>query len=86
VATVCHAHLAAVILVGLLVSAGTTLILDGWMRRPKRPDLAKRLLPFQPDSLADEARQWLETKPERPSSRTRMGHRRGGGELLYEQR
>jgi hypothetical protein len=52
----------AVIFVGLLVWAGTTLILDGWMRRPRRPDLAERLRPFQPVDLADEARDWLDNQ------------------------
>jgi hypothetical protein len=53
-------HIAALIAVGLLVWAGTTLIVDGWQRRPKRPDLAERLRPFQPGSLADQARDWLD--------------------------
>jgi hypothetical protein len=53
-------QVAAVIAVGLLVWAGTTLILDGWLRRPGRPDLAERLRPFPPSSLADEARDWLD--------------------------
>jgi hypothetical protein len=53
-------HVAAVIAVGLLVWAGTTLILDAWWLRPRRPDLAERQRPFQPASLADEARQWLD--------------------------
>jgi hypothetical protein len=53
-------HVAAVIAVGLLTWAGSTLLLDAWWRRQKRPDLAERLRPFQPDSLADEAKQWLD--------------------------
>jgi hypothetical protein len=38
---------------------GAILIIDGWLRRPRRPDLVQRLLPFQP-SIADEARGWLQ--------------------------
>jgi hypothetical protein len=53
-------HVAALIAVGLLVWAGTTLMLDGWMRRSKRPDPAERLRPSQPVDLADEARDWLD--------------------------
>jgi hypothetical protein len=43
-----------------LLGIGTTLILDGWCRRPTRPDLAERLRLFQPRSLADQARDWLD--------------------------
>jgi hypothetical protein len=51
---------AAVIVAGLLLWTGTTLIVDARLRRPRRPDLAERLGPFQPGSLADKARQWLD--------------------------
>jgi hypothetical protein len=44
----------AVIAVGLLVWTGTTLLLDVWWRRPRRPDLAERPRPFQPVNLADQ--------------------------------
>jgi hypothetical protein len=53
-------HVAAVITVGLLVWAGTTLIFDGWMRRSRRPDLAERRRPLRPVDLADQARDWLD--------------------------
>jgi hypothetical protein len=43
-----------VIVAGLLVWVGATLIIDGWLRRPRRPDLVERLRPFQP-YVADEA-------------------------------
>jgi hypothetical protein len=45
---------------GILVWIGTTLILDSWWRRERRRDLAERLRPFQPASLAEEAQQWLD--------------------------
>jgi hypothetical protein len=38
---------------------GLFLIITAWMRRPHRPDLAERLRPFAPPSLAEEAREWL---------------------------
>jgi hypothetical protein len=38
-------------------------------RRSCRPDLAERLLPYQPSSLADEAHHWLRQQgDEAPSS------------------
>jgi hypothetical protein len=39
---------------------GATLIIDGWMRRERRPDLAERLRPFAPATVADEAQMWLD--------------------------
>jgi hypothetical protein len=48
------------ILVFFLVWVGTTLLIDAWLRRPRRPDLAERLRPFRPSSLADEAQDWLD--------------------------
>jgi hypothetical protein len=45
-----------VISVGLLTWAGSTLLLEDWWRRRRRLDLAERLPPFQPASLADQAR------------------------------
>jgi hypothetical protein len=51
-------YVALLIVVGLLVWAGVTLMIDGWLRRPRRPDLADRLRPFQP-SVGDEAEVWL---------------------------
>jgi hypothetical protein len=49
----------AFIEVGLLVWGGSTLLVDAWWRRWDRPDLAERLLPFQPGSVVDEAQHWL---------------------------
>ena len=46
------------VVVGMLVWAGVTLIIDGWIHRRHRPDLAERLRPFQP-SVGDEAEVWL---------------------------
>jgi hypothetical protein len=48
------------LLAGVMVWIGTTLILDAWWRRKRRPDLAERLRPFRPASLADEAQDWLD--------------------------
>jgi hypothetical protein len=53
-------HVAALIVVGLLTWAGSTLLLDAWWRRGRRSDLAERLRPFQPSTLADQARDWLD--------------------------
>jgi hypothetical protein len=46
---------------GGFVWVGATLIFDGWLRRERRPDLAERLRPFQPSSVADEAQDWLDS-------------------------
>jgi hypothetical protein len=43
----------------LLMWAGTTLLLDAWMRRPRRPSLKEGLAPYQPRHVADEAEEWL---------------------------
>jgi hypothetical protein len=53
-------QVAAVIVVGLLTWAGSTLLLDAWWRRRRRPDLAERLRPFRSIVVADEARDWLD--------------------------
>jgi hypothetical protein len=37
----------------MLTCAGATLLLDAWLRRSRRRDLAERLRPFQPSSLAE---------------------------------
>jgi hypothetical protein len=55
--------LVAILAVGLLTWAGATLLLDAWCRRWRGPDLADRLRPYQPVSVADEAQRWLD-KPE----------------------
>jgi hypothetical protein len=48
-----------VVLVGILVWAGATLLIDDWLRRRnRRPTLSERLEPFQP-SVAEEAQDWL---------------------------
>jgi hypothetical protein len=47
-----------VIVAGLLVWAGSTLLIDAWLQRRPRPDLAERLRSVQP-SVADEAEVWL---------------------------
>jgi hypothetical protein len=48
-----------ILVVGLLMWTGTTLLLDAWWRW-KRPDLADRLRPFRPTTIADEAQHWLD--------------------------
>jgi hypothetical protein len=49
----------ALIVVGVLVWGGSTLLLDAWWKR-QPTDLAERLRPFQPRSVADEAQRWLD--------------------------
>jgi hypothetical protein len=49
------------IVAGLFTWAGATLLLDTWWKRWDRPDLAEQLGVDQPDSVADEARRWLES-------------------------
>jgi hypothetical protein len=51
---------AASIAVDLLTWAGVVLLWDAWLRREKRPSLAERLLPLRPDTVAEEAQQWLD--------------------------
>jgi hypothetical protein len=53
---------AALIVVGVLVWGGSTLLLDAWWRRWDRPDLAERLRPYGHRSVADEAQRWLESQ------------------------
>jgi hypothetical protein len=47
------------VVVGLLAWAGATLLIDGWLRRPRRLSLYERLAPFQQPYVADEAHKWL---------------------------
>ena len=50
-----------IIVVGLLVWAGTTLLLDAWMKRQRRPSLAERqLAPYRQRHVSDEAEEWLQ--------------------------
>jgi hypothetical protein len=49
----------ALIVVGVLVWAGSTLLLDAWWKR-QSTDLADRLIPYQGGSVADEAQRWLD--------------------------
>jgi hypothetical protein len=48
----------ALIVVGVLVWGGSTVLLDAWWKR-EPTDLVDRLLPYQSGSVADEARWWL---------------------------
>jgi hypothetical protein len=48
---------------GLLVWAGAATIIDGWMRFRRGRDLAGHLLPFQRQSIGDEAQEWLNSGP-----------------------
>jgi hypothetical protein len=48
--------------IGALIWSGVTLLIDAYMRRQRRPDLAERLVPYQApmaDKLGDEAQEWL---------------------------
>jgi hypothetical protein len=47
------------VVVALLVWAGATLLIDGWLQRPRRVSLDERLAPFQRRYVADEAQEWL---------------------------
>jgi hypothetical protein len=49
----------ALIVVGLLVWGGSTLLLDAWCKR-QPSDLTERLVPYQSGSVADEAQRWLD--------------------------
>jgi hypothetical protein len=51
--------LVALIVVGLLVWAGSTLLLDAWWKR-QPTNLVDRLMPYQSGSVADEAQRWLD--------------------------
>jgi hypothetical protein len=44
----------------VVVCSVSTLVIDRWIRRPRRPDLLERLRAYQPKSVADEAQRWLE--------------------------
>jgi hypothetical protein len=44
----------------VLVWAGVTLIIDGWTRRRRRPSVDEALAPLLSESIADEARAWLD--------------------------
>ena len=46
--------------VGLLVWAGTTLLLDAWMKRQRRPSQADSLAPYQQRHVSDKAEEWLQ--------------------------
>jgi hypothetical protein len=50
------------IVAGLLMWAGTTMLIDAWMRRQRRPTLAERLAPYQPRHVSDEAEEWLRAR------------------------
>jgi hypothetical protein len=52
-------YVALLTVAGVLFWVGATLIIDGYLRRQRRPDLAERLRPFHP-SIADEAQEWLQ--------------------------
>jgi hypothetical protein len=52
-------YAALLVVVFLLVWAGVTLMIDGWVRRQRRRDLTERLWPFRPATVADEAQRWL---------------------------
>jgi hypothetical protein len=53
--------LGLLVVVGLLVWAGVTLLIDDWIRRTRRPrrHLVQRVQPYHRRSLADEAERWL---------------------------
>ena len=44
---------------GLLVWAGASLLIGAWIRSRNRPDLAERLLPYCQPTLPQEAAEWL---------------------------
>jgi hypothetical protein len=46
----------------VLLWAGSMLLLDNWRCRHPNVDLADRLLPFEPRSIADEAHEWLRSR------------------------
>ena len=48
----------------LLMWAGTTLLLDAWMKRQRSPSLAERLAPYQQRHVSDEAEEWLQGRPQ----------------------
>jgi hypothetical protein len=60
-------YVALFLMAGVPFWVGATLIIDGYLRRDRRPDLAERLRPLQP-SIADEARDWLDRRDQASSS------------------
>ena len=54
--------MALLVVAGLLFWAGATLLIDAWLRPSRRPDLAERLRPFAPTTIADEAEEWLQRR------------------------
>jgi hypothetical protein len=52
-------RVAALIVAGILIWAGSTLLFDAWWKR-QPTDLVDRLMPYQPGSVADEAQCWLD--------------------------
>jgi hypothetical protein len=50
------------IFVVLMVWPGGTCLIEPCLRHERRPNLAERLLPFQPRSVADEAEEWLNSR------------------------
>jgi hypothetical protein len=52
-------YVALLIVAGLLLWAGATLLIEACQQRSRRPSLTERLRPFQPYTLADEAEVWL---------------------------
>jgi hypothetical protein len=53
-------YVALLIVAGLLLWVGATLLIDASLRRPRRPDLTERLWRFRPTTVADEAQDWLD--------------------------
>ena len=49
---------AILVIAGLLMWAGSALIIDWWLERRRRPSLYERLAPYMP-TVADEAEDWL---------------------------
>jgi peptidoglycan/LPS O-acetylase OafA/YrhL len=44
----------------VVVASVSTLVIDQWIRRPRRSHLLERLQAYHPTSVADEAQRWLE--------------------------
>jgi hypothetical protein len=59
VAWVCDGVVVWLIIVGVLVWIGATLLLDAWWE-PQPTDLVERLMPFEAGSVADEAQRGLD--------------------------
>jgi hypothetical protein len=53
-------YVALLVVAGLMVWVGATLMIDGWIRRPRRPDLAEPLWRYRLITVADEAQEWLD--------------------------